>query len=54
MVSNLPNGTFYEFPGLAHVTAAGDNCPMLMVQDFLRDPATAPSATAVRHLLTCA
>ncbi len=43
MVHNLPNGTFYEFPGLAHVTAAGDNCPMLMVQDFLRDPATAPA-----------
>lgn len=43
MVHNLPNGAFYEFPGLAHVTADGDNCPMMMVQDFLRDPATAPT-----------
>ncbi|NNC41053.1 MAG: alpha/beta fold hydrolase [Acidimicrobiia bacterium] len=46
----LPNGFFFEFPGLGHGTSIADPCPLSIAKAFLDEPQIAPDNSCIGEL----
>jgi len=51
MVSNdLPNDYFYVMPGMGHGATAGNECALVLIKEFLRNPAEEPDSRCLENL----
>jgi pimeloyl-ACP methyl ester carboxylesterase len=47
---NLPNSTYFTFPGLGHGVSVAGDCPRAVVMDFLADPSSPPDAACIAEM----